>query len=101
MSEVKHTPGPWRVFNGTDIFPDDADTEGTRHIADCDMVNNISGDEARANAEFIVRACNSHYGLLDLAKLVHGSFGGGRVVTFSDEDIAAFNLAIAKAEGRS
>lgn len=39
--------------------------------------------------------------LFELAKLVHGSFGGGRIITFSDADIEAFEAAIAKAEGRS
>ena len=36
--------------------------------------------------------------LLDLAKLVYGSFGGGLVVTFSEQDVAEFAAAIAKAE---
>ena len=37
--------------------------------------------------------------LLALVELVHGSFGGGNVITFSDADIAEFSAAIAKAKG--
>lgn len=39
--------------------------------------------------------------LLELAYLVRNSFGGGPVITFSDDDIEQFETAIAKAEGRS
>jgi hypothetical protein len=56
MADAKHTPGPWRVFNGTDVFPDDEDREATRHIADCDMAGSIGGDEQRANARLISAA---------------------------------------------
>ncbi len=39
--------------------------------------------------------------LFDLVKLVHGSFGGGNIVTFSDEDINEFAAAIAQVEGEN
>ena len=39
--------------------------------------------------------------LLELVELVHESFGGGRVITFSDSDVAAFSAAIAKAKGET
>eukprot|EP00873_Tetraselmis_striata_P030350 jgi/Tetstr1/450614/TSEL_037650.t1 len=57
----------------------------------------FQGDEADANARLIAAAPE----LLDLVMLVHGSFGGGPVITFSDDDIAAFEAAIAKATGGS
>lgn len=47
------TPGPWRTFNGTDIFPDDDDTEGRNHIADCSMSDEIGGTMQRKNATYI------------------------------------------------
>jgi hypothetical protein len=37
--------------------------------------------------------------LLALCEMVNGSFGGGRVVTFSDDDISQFAAVIAKAKG--
>ncbi|MBM7046088.1 hypothetical protein [Rhizobium lusitanum] len=51
------TKGPWRTFNGTDVYPDDDDIEGTKHIADCSMTGSIGGDEQRANATFFA-LCN-------------------------------------------
>ena len=56
MAESKHTAGPWRTFNGTDVYPDDNDTEATRHIADCSMAGVIGGDEQLANARLVAAA---------------------------------------------
>jgi len=69
--KTEHTPLPWKRFNLTDIFPDDDDTYGTKHIADCqpDNPNNrMEIHEQDANAEFIIRACNSYYDLLEACK---------------------------------
>lgn len=52
----KHTPGPWRTFNGTDVFPDDGDREGERQIADCAMSHAMPIDEEQANARLIAAA---------------------------------------------
>jgi len=56
MSEAKHTAGPWRTFNGTDVYPDDGDTAAMKHIADCSMAGSIGGDEQNANARLIAAA---------------------------------------------
>lgn len=44
MGNVQHTPGPWAVFNGTDVFPVD-DFDGMNHIASTDPNGNhpVSG----------------------------------------------------------
>jgi len=49
----KFTPGPWKVFNATDIFP--AHAPGPQ-IANCDPTDAPHGsafDEAKANARLI------------------------------------------------
>jgi hypothetical protein len=93
---VKYTPGPWRVFNGTDIFPDDEDREADRHIADCDMAGNICGDEQRANARLMATSPE----MLDALRLAEP------VIAFSlsyygaedaDEALQAVRDAISKA----
>ena len=37
--------------------------------------------------------------MLDLLKLVHGSFAGGLVMTFSEQDVEEFTRVIEKAQG--
>lgn len=39
--------------------------------------------------------------LADLCAMVHGSFGGGLVITFSDDDIAAYEQALAAHRART
>lgn len=93
MSDSKHTPGPW-FARGRYI--------GTRnhmsYVGECRDVNGNWCDDAKACADASLIAAAPE--LLDLAKLVQGSFGGGRTVTFSDDDIAAFSAVISKAEGK-
>jgi hypothetical protein len=82
---MKHAPLPWNVCKGTNGFTETWQIEfksPMRHmtVADCGAVMNrhfhgstqlpagISENiENRKTAEFIVRACNSHYELLDAA----------------------------------
>jgi len=62
MSEIKHTPGPWRIdapAGSVIIGPDEIDVALT--FAGSGF-RELETDEA--NAEFIVRACNSHDELL-------------------------------------
>lgn len=83
----KHTPLPWEVCNLTDLFSSSGakNADGVRadhndgwQIADClvglTFVNgemeSLDVDEQRSNAEFICRAANSHYELVqELTKL--------------------------------
>lgn len=73
--EVKHTPLPWEVCNGIDIYPV-GDVQARHYVANVDPDNapfegGVSRDTdstyqmKMADAEFIVRACNSHYDLLE------------------------------------
>ena len=69
MGNFKHTPGPWGVWNGCNIYPNDNDRKARRHIAEvspegvqteeCD----ITHEEHRSNARLIAAAPE----LLDLA----------------------------------
>ncbi len=61
MSESKHTPLPWNACGGSKcqcgmIWGND------NHIV---TVTKVDPAEAEANTAFIVRACNSHYDLLE------------------------------------
>jgi hypothetical protein len=82
---AQHTPGPWRTFNGTDVFSDDNDTSGSKQIADCSMSLIIPSGEQVANARLIAAAP-------DLLAALEG-LRGGELWTQAAED------AIAKARG--
>lgn len=108
-SNSKHTPGPWKVFNGTDIFPDDVDLDGTRHIADFSMAGSqfISGDEKRANARLSAAAPDLLEALYATRKIVAEAASVGFNYTDGDWAVrlyvnqALLSAAIAKAEGRT
>ncbi len=91
----QHTPRPWAcdLSDGT-VYYDDGDVCPLIASVQCEAV---ADDQARADLHLIAAAPD----LLALARLVHGSFGGGLTVTFSEADVAEFAAAIAKAEGRS
>ncbi len=63
VSEASHTPTPWNN-DGRVIFQNT--TNGLTKL----RITEIQGheDEAKADAEFIVRAVNSHEALLEVAK---------------------------------
>jgi hypothetical protein len=108
---VKHSPLPWRVTQANE--QSGIRTHGIETIGDgpdglsmtiADLNDDafehadIDSGAALRNAEFIVRACNSHYDLirmLNVYRLVCGSCGDLRcgVCRKADE-------LIAKAEGR-
>jgi hypothetical protein len=70
----KHTPGPWQARQNGKIITIDGDVNGSYYYGiaqinargDCDK--GIPSKLDRANAEFIVRACNSHDDLLEACK---------------------------------
>lgn len=113
MSETKHTPGPWQARCNVDgapphvvvVYKDDQGRRVTAFVATC---SSMTLDNA-ANAEFIVRACNSHDDLLDVAKRkladCRDSLGcaSGELMPgeYCSDECAALAAAIAKAEGRS
>lgn len=62
--EIKNTPAPWRVVNGSDVFTDlgannadgvSAEWNDGWHIADC-SVSELSYSEINANAKLIAAA---------------------------------------------
>jgi len=61
MNEIKHTPLPWVVTTDGAIFP------ASSNDLLADTFPMLEGGQI-ANAEFIVRACNAHYGMLAMLK---------------------------------
>ncbi len=104
--EQKHTQLPWTSFFDEDsedgTLTIESDTSTTFESVAEVKYQDIAG-EAEANAEFIVRACNSHYELLESLKLVltvvkkcHDCWH----LSSTDEEESFVNKAIAKAEGK-
>lgn len=99
-----HTPGPWRTCNYVDVFPDDGDMRGRRHIAHCDMDNaplasaepsettDLTYEECWANARLIAAAPE----LLSAVKLLREVCG-----EIPEPYAVRIDAAIAKAEGGS
>ncbi len=102
MSESKHTPVPWSVRdneNGTLVInatePDGSPCQPARINGNAD--DEVYGPVTRANAEFIVRACNAHDDLLEACKaIVHAANMGDSAMGGVAATLAGF--AIAKAE---
>ena len=103
---TKHTPGPWKITNGVDIWPDDCDMEGMRHIAhctpsgyDCDECI-LQYDEVIANARIIaaapelLEACTELLDTVDY--LMHNEGNADKCARIS---IGGAIAAIAKATG--
>jgi len=65
---MRHTPGPWSRSGtyGTGVF---TDTKETNVIAMCHIKNSNRFFEAKANAAFIVTACNNHRALLEACEM--------------------------------
>ena len=71
MTESKHTPGPWKVIGGTCIFAGaDDETRLLAHTEEADEFEVVGFWETRANAAFIVRACNVHDELLEALQAI-------------------------------
>lgn len=89
----KHTPGPWAVDNSR-LFPVITDETGKLFIG---KTHGETTAEMDANAVFIVRACNSHYDLLEAAKMGLSVLESEEGSDKTQGDI--MRSAIAKAEG--
>jgi len=96
MSDLQHTPTPWSIGKRRWVTSGDVD------IARIHSVSKIGEAEAVANAEFIIRACNSYYALLTAIQEVLYSYEDD-----SDTDLAIklelpmedLQAALAKARG--
>lgn len=86
---TNHTPGPWAVSFGTDVYLHGERFEHNRHIADCDMDMDLGKDEREANARLVAAAPE----LLEALKYVR------RFLRETDHDVEYVDAAIAKAEG--
>lgn len=93
-----HTPLPWAISNGSAqyIWGDARWVAATMGVRDA---------EGAANAAFIVRACNSHYQLVEalreLTEFCEKSCNGG-MWRFSDQPISArARAALSQAGGAS
>jgi len=99
MTKTKHTPLPWKVYyaknNGQLILG--TGEESGQAIQSHNGAFWRDEAEAKANAEFVVKACNSHYELLEalesVKEYVH-NFGESHLIEIVDK-------AIAKARGES
>jgi len=96
---MEHTQGKWIARHENDKhWIEDVDHIPIANIFD-------SGEEGKANAEFIVRACNNHYDLLAMLKLAakYVSKMVADDVKTAVPPIVALNrieAAIARAEGK-
>ena len=102
MEERKHTPGPWSI---NEWKQRDASirigAKGTPIIAEVPL-KYVSINEQQANAELIVRACNSHEELLAACKYVvkyHRDNDSGEGELFGLDFVTTCIAAIAKATG--
>ena len=98
--KAKHTPGPWAIYEDV----------GKRHcITTGDGIYNLAwvpanGEVCKANAEFIVRACNSFDDLLAAVKALlplivrHTCHFHGAMVCDGCETVKRAEAAISKAE---
>ena len=78
MSEAKHTPTPWKSDCFLIVAPGKTDSMssvyGGRSVAHTGQGFG-EGKESEANAKFIVRACNSHYELVEALESMLSRFG--------------------------
>ena len=101
MKEFKGTKGAWTISsNGVYTNEHGAKVMAIDFIGDSsedciELYANLDNneEELRANAKLIASAPD----LLELCLLVNNSFGGGNVITFSEQDIKDFQQAINKA----
>ena len=104
-----HTPGKWRASECRSTCNVNILETGKRDGVVIGILNRSTAVENRANAQFVVTACNSHYDLLEVLKNAIISIqitklprGSG---VASNEQILeimkqSFEQAIAKAEGK-
>jgi hypothetical protein len=110
MSEARHTSGPWSLETvPTSIgschkigpFPSAGHRPQTYACVYADGVRigidekSAPAIELLANARLMAAAPD----LLEALQMIHRSFGGGNVITFSNRDIELIGAAIARATG--
>jgi len=85
--QPKHTPAPYAVGDKSKnqdaamVYSDTNDGaiyDGVR-VADCNTSMFLSKEQSEISAEFIVRACNSHYELLEALRLADAALSGSNM----------------------
>ena len=115
--ETKHTPMPWIVTDERhDLIAIGAEcrrfsccvVNGPNPSSYADKAGIAQAAEQKANAEFIVRACNAHDELLEQLKAVTESLNMARLVmtdpqtrALAGEIVESARATITKVEGRS
>jgi hypothetical protein len=104
---TKHTPTPWIVTNGVQIWRDGHSSLASPRI--CSLANaaqpveQLTAEEMAANAAFIVRAVNAHEELVAAARALLDRLDDITTDAFSKGGEAvereALRAALAKAEG--
>jgi hypothetical protein len=90
MTQQQPTPGPWRVF---DVFTDLEIVTDRRTAHETESIVQFKGQRnARANAELIVSAVNSHAQLAHACRLLVQAYTNGETnnahVNWDDVDLA-------------
>ena len=93
MADLQHTPTPWSIGRRRWI------TGGNVDIARIHSVSKIGEAEAVANAEFIIRACNSHDALLSALEMALRMMEAEGLDEQFDGEAEVIRDAIAKAKG--
>ena len=93
-----HTKGPWKVDKVKNRLYGENNTSVIYNFPP--QVGPTDNDqEQEANAEFIVRACNSHYDLLEACEMMLRLIEGENLDEKFDGETEVLRDAIAKAEG--
>lgn len=90
--EFKGTKGKWEVFKPNHIGCTNVSIGDNNGYVELWYHHFESKQEAQANAQLIASAPE----MFELLKMIHLSFGGGRVITFSDKDIEDIEQLLTK-----
>lgn len=84
---MKHTPTPWHAPGMGEIH--DADHNLIAHIAFSAGEHDDDQVGTESDAKFIVRACNSHYQLVDALKFIANHSNDPGIVKYAEHTLAA------------
>jgi|JI10StandDraft_1071094.scaffolds.fasta_scaffold188242_7 hypothetical protein len=93
--EFKGTKGKWSIKNISEQrawinITSDKDIIARAFYGELEPI--VTLEEATANAQLIASAPE----MFEMLKMIHLSFGGGRVITFSDKDIEDIEQLLTK-----
>lgn len=102
---MSHTPGPWK-YNGRDAIVSETPVEGLSNSDDAYRYYGghiVCESVTRTNAEFIVRACNSHDDLVAACEAINLALGDTSASAMVNLAYAwnLIDTALGKASGES